>query len=39
MLMKIKVGKGDNPGETDGTRALAIANIMDRSYSNTKIYN
>ncbi|SDL29507.1 flagellar hook-associated protein 1 FlgK [Clostridium cochlearium] len=29
-VMKIKVGKGDNPGETDGTRALAIANIMDR---------
>ena len=29
-IMKIKVGKGDNPGETDGTRALAIANIMDR---------
>ncbi|WP_096635423.1 flagellar hook-associated protein FlgK [Clostridium cochlearium] len=29
-VMKIKVGKGDNPGETDGTRALAIANIMDK---------
>lgn len=29
-VMKIKVGKGDNPGETDGTRALAIANLMDK---------
>lgn len=29
-VMKIKVGKGYNPGETDGTRALAIANIMDK---------
>lgn len=29
-VMKIKVGRGDNPGETDGARALAIANIMDR---------
>lgn len=29
-VMKIKVGEGDNPGETDGTRALAIANIMDK---------
>lgn len=29
-VMKIKVGKSDNPGETDGTRALAIANIMDK---------
>jgi flagellar hook-associated protein 1 FlgK len=29
-VMKIKVGRGDNPGETDGTRALAIANIMDK---------
>ncbi|MCR1971715.1 flagellar hook-associated protein FlgK [Clostridium cochlearium] len=29
-VMKIKVGRGENPGETDGTRALAIANIMDK---------
>ncbi|SNV81718.1 flagellar hook-associated protein FlgK [Clostridium cochlearium] len=29
-VMKIKVGRGDKPGETDGTRALAIANIMDK---------
>lgn len=29
-VMKIKVGKGNNPGETDGTRALAIANLMDK---------
>lgn len=29
-VMNIKVGKGDKPGETDGTRALAIANLMDK---------
>ncbi|CDI49861.1 flagellar hook-associated protein FlgK [Clostridium tetani] len=29
-VMNIKVGKGDNPGEIDGKRALAIANLMDK---------
>lgn len=32
-VMKIKVGVGDNPGETDGKRALAMANLMNKLIS------